>query len=204
MIFQLIEEKKLTLETPLATFFPQMPNAATITIDQLLSHRSGLHSLTDDEAYLTYMTQPKTQAELMGIMAAPKADFEPGAKFAYSNTNYILLGYIVEKLARMPYAQALQKRVTTKAGLNKHLLRQCNRHEEAGSESLCNIGHGWKASSDTDMSIPGGAGAVVSTPTDLNDFGSAVWRQAGIVGKPGANENHQGRLRSGPNATAIC
>ena len=116
LIFQLIEEKKLALDTKLATFFPQLPNAATITIDQLLSHRSGLHSFTSDAAYEQYMTQPKTQAELLTLMAA-KPDFEPGAKYEYSNSNYVLLGYIVEKLTKQPYAQALQQRIVAKAGL---------------------------------------------------------------------------------------
>lgn len=60
MIFQLIEEKKLTLETPLATFFSQLPNAPTITVDHLLSHHSGLHNFTDDAAYEGYMAQPQT------------------------------------------------------------------------------------------------------------------------------------------------
>ncbi|RZK59724.1 MAG: class A beta-lactamase-related serine hydrolase, partial [Hymenobacter sp.] len=84
MIFQLIEERKLTLETPLATFFPQLPNASRITIDQLLSHRSGLHNFTSDAAYQGYMAQPKTQAELLAIIAQTTPDFEPGAKAAYS------------------------------------------------------------------------------------------------------------------------
>lgn len=104
MLFQLMEEKKLTLTTPLSTFFPQLPNAKTITIEQMLSHRSGLHSITAEAAYLGYMTQPKTQAELLAIMTKLKPDFQPGAKFDYSNSNYIVLGYIVEKLGKQPYA----------------------------------------------------------------------------------------------------
>ena len=175
MIMQLVEEKKLALSTPLATFFPQLPNAATISIDQLLSHRSGLHSLTDDAAYLGYMNQPKTQAELLAIMAAPKADFEPGAKYAYSNTNFILLGYIVEKLTRMPYAQALQKRIATKAGLKNTYYGakiDANKQEAQSYETTAS---GWKLSAETDMSIPGGAGSVVSTPADLDRFMEALF-----------------------------
>ena len=76
LIFQLIEEKKLTL----ATFFSQLPNAKSITIDQLLSHHSGLHSLTSDPAYRSYQAQPKTQAELLALIANTTPDLEPGTK----------------------------------------------------------------------------------------------------------------------------
>jgi CubicO group peptidase (beta-lactamase class C family) len=175
MIFQLIDEKKLTLDTKLATFFPQLPNAKTITIEQLLSHRSGLHSLTDDAAYGTYMTQPKTQAELLALMAATKSDFEPGAKLTYSNSGYIVLGYIVEKLGKQPYAQALQKRVVAKAGLKNTYYG--GKIDPAKQEALSYKPGpgGWVPDTETDMSIPGGAGSVVSTPADLDHFLEALF-----------------------------
>jgi CubicO group peptidase (beta-lactamase class C family) len=175
MIFQLIEEKKLTLDTKLATFFPQLPNAKTITIDQLLSHRSGLHSLTDDAAYGTYMTQPKTQAELLALMAATKPDFEPGAQFAYSNSGYIVLGYLVEKLGKQPYAQALQKRVAAKAGLKDTYYGGKIDPSKQEALSYKPGPGGWVPDTETNMSIPGGAGAVVSTPTDLDRFLDALF-----------------------------
>jgi CubicO group peptidase (beta-lactamase class C family) len=176
MVFQLIEEKKLTLGTSLATFFPQLPNAKTITIDQLLSHRSGLHNLTADAAYLGYMTQPKVQAELLKIMSNYSPDFEPGAKFDYSNSNYIMLGYIVEKLGKQPYAQALQKRVVAKAGLkNTYYGGKIDpKQQEAFSYKPTGRG-GWQLDTETNMSTPGGAGAVVSTPTDIDRFLEALF-----------------------------
>ena len=176
MIFQLIEERKLTLATPLATFFPQLPNAAAITIGQLLSHRSGLHNFTDDPAFGTYMTQPKTQAELLAIMALPKPDFAPGARYAYSNTNYELLGFIVEKLAKMPYAQALQKRVVARAKLPNTYYGGPLAAQPLEARSYSSNGNGgWQPGPESDMSIPGGAGAAVSTPADLNRFLEALF-----------------------------
>jgi D-alanyl-D-alanine carboxypeptidase len=169
LIFQLIEEKKLTLATPLATFFPQLPNAATITIDQLLSHRSGLHNFTSDPAYPGYLAQPKTQAELLAIIAKTTPDFAPGTKAAYSNSGYVVLGYIVEKLTKMPYAQALQKRIVARAGLKNTYYG--GKIKPQNQEALSYRWAGsWQPDTETDMSIPGGAGAVVSTPTDLTRF----------------------------------
>jgi D-alanyl-D-alanine carboxypeptidase len=169
LIFQLIEEKKLTLATPLATFFPQLPNAGTITIDQLLSHHSGLHSFTSDPAYPGYLAQPKTQAELLAIIAKTTPDFAPGTKAAYSNSGYVVLGYIVEKLTRMPYAQAVQKRIVARAGLRSTYYggKIKPQNQEASSYRQAS---GWQPDTETDMSIPGGAGAVVSTPADLARF----------------------------------
>lgn len=175
LIFQLMEEKKLALDTKLATFFPQVPNAQDITIDQLLSHRSGLHNFTNDAAYLGYMTQPKTQAEMLAIIAQPKPDFEPGAKYEYSNSNFVLLTYIVEKLAKMPYAQALQKRIFAKAGLKNTYYGGKIDPKKQEAFSYEKSGMGWKLSPETDLSIPAGAGALVSTPTDLDRFLEALF-----------------------------
>lgn len=175
LIFQLIEEKKLALDTKLATFFPQVPNARDITIDQLLSHRSGIHNFTNDPAYVGYMTQPKTPAELLAIIAQPQPDFAPGAKYEYSNSNFVLLTYIVEKLTRIPYAQALQKRVFTKAGLQNTCYGGKIDPQKQEAFSYETSGGGWQLSPETDMSIPAGAGALVSTPTDLDRFLEALF-----------------------------
>jgi len=86
MIFQLIGENKLQLTTPLSTFFPQMPNAAKITIKMMLGHRSGLHDFTGDPAYGTYFTKPQTQAGMLARMAAGKPDFEPDTDTQYERT----------------------------------------------------------------------------------------------------------------------
>jgi len=175
LIFQLIEEKKLALDTKLATFFPQVPNARDITIDQLLSHRSGIHNFTNDPAYVGYMTQPKTQAELLAIIAQPQPDFAPGAKYEYSNSNFVLLTCIVEKLTRIPCAQALQKRVFTKAGLQNTCYGGKIDPQKQEAFSYETSGGGWQLSPETDMSIPAGAGALVSTPTDLDRFLEALF-----------------------------
>ncbi|MDB5116595.1 MAG: hypothetical protein JWQ79_2087 [Mucilaginibacter sp.] len=108
MIFQLIDEGKLRFDAPLASYFPQLPNAEKITIAEMLDHRSGLHNFTNDSLYTTYMTTPKSEAEMIAIIARLKSDFEPDAKAEYSNTNFVLLGYIIEKLTGKTYAEELE------------------------------------------------------------------------------------------------
>ena len=170
MLMQLVEEGRLKLDAPLATWFPQLPNATRITLDQLLHHRSGLHDFTRDAAYPTYMSQPRTQAQMLTTIGQLTPDFEPGARFEYNNTNYVLLGYILEKAGGQPYAQALQKRISGKLNLKDTYYggRIDGKKHEAASFKWA--GSAWQPEPETDMSIPGGAGALVSTTPDLDRF----------------------------------
>ncbi|SEA47811.1 serine hydrolase domain-containing protein [Pedobacter hartonius] len=174
MVFQLIEERKITLDTKLSFFYPQIPNADTITISQMLSHRSGLYNFVLDTAYQTYMVSPRTQAEMLATFAAQPSVFAPDSKAEYSNTNFVLLGYIVENLTKKTYAEALKQQITRKLGLtDTYYGDKINAvKNEAYSYQPRN---GWQQMPETDMSIPGGAGAVVSTPSDLVKFIGALF-----------------------------
>jgi CubicO group peptidase (beta-lactamase class C family) len=174
MIFQLEEEGKLSTEATLGTYFPQIPNADHITINQMLSHHSGIHSFTDDSLYTTYMTLPKTHEEMLQIIAGSKPDFEPGAKAAYSNSNFVLLGYILEKVTGKTYSELLNTRIVKRIGLKNTYYggKTSPEKQEAWSYSYLTD---WIKSSETDMSIPGGAGALVSTPSDLTTFIHALF-----------------------------
>jgi D-alanyl-D-alanine carboxypeptidase len=169
MIFQLVEEKKVTLNSTLNTWFPGIPNSEKITIGNLLNHHSGIHSFTDDPEYMTWMTSPKTEKELVEIISAKKAEFQPGEKGAYSNSNFVLLGYIIERITGLQYSANLKKRITEKIGLkNTYYGGKTNL---AGNECYSyQFDQTWQQQPETDMSIPGGAGALVSTPSDLVRF----------------------------------
>jgi CubicO group peptidase (beta-lactamase class C family) len=174
MIFQLIEEGKIKLTTTLDQFFPTVPNASKITIGNLLNHRSGIHNFTSDPAYTSYMTQAKTQAEMLAIIAKSKPDFEPGEKAAYSNSNYVLLGFIIEKLTNQSYAKNLSQRITSKSGLSSTYVG--GKINASNNESFSyRLANEWLPEPETEMSIPGGAGAIVSTPTDLTRFAEALF-----------------------------
>ena len=169
MIFQLVEEGKIKLESTLNIHFPTLPNADKITISNLLNHRSGLHNFTDEPDYLTYMTQPKTQDEMVEIISKYPVDFEPNEKASYSNSNYVILGYLIEKISKQSYAKNLKKRITSKIGLSNTYVggkTNLDDNECYSYKYLIN----WQQQPETDMSIPGGAGSIVSTPTDLTKF----------------------------------
>src|SRR5579883_2130902 len=175
MIFQLIEENKLTLEATLSKFFPQIPNADKITIEQMLNHRSGLHDITDDSSYTDWDTIAQTHEQMLKRFSEEKPDFEPGTEQHYSNTNYILLGYIIEKITHNEYADELKKRITEKIGLRHTYYGSAVNTSKNEAHSYDWTDSAWTQSSETDMSVPGGAGAIVSTPSDLTKFVEALF-----------------------------
>jgi D-alanyl-D-alanine carboxypeptidase len=175
MVFQLIEEGKLTLDTKLDKYYPQIPNAGKITIGNMLNHHSGLHNFTNDSTYLTYMAQPQTHEQMLARITAMKPDFEPGTKSDYSNTNFVLLSYIIEKITGKPYPELVKKRIVSKIGLKDtyYGTKTNTANNEALSYNYSDTT--WKQVPETDMSIPSGAGSMVSTPADLDLFIDALF-----------------------------
>ena len=172
MIFQLVEEGKLKLSDHLDKFFPQIPNAGKITIAQILYHRSGIPDLPADGAF---RMQPRTHEEVIAAIAKGKPLFEPDSQHLYSNTGYVLLGYIVEKVAGKPYQEALKERITSKIGLKDTYMGVGNTNPN-NNESLSYRYLGtWKEAPEMDLSIPAGAGAIISTPTDMTKFIQALF-----------------------------
>ena len=166
MIFQLIEEGKLRLDDKLDKFFPQIPNAAKITIAQILSHRSGIPNIAPDGSGMRQRTQEERVAEI----AKGQPDFEPGSRHLYSNSGFVLLGYIVEKVGGKPYQDALKDRIVAKLGLKNTYMGAGNTNVER-NESLSYRWLGeWKEAREPDFSIVAGAGAIVSTPADMIKF----------------------------------
>ena len=172
MIFQLVEEEKLKLTDTLDRFFPQIPNAARITIAQILAHRSGIHNIEHDGSW---GKQPRTQEEVVARIAQGQPDFEPDAGHRYSNAGYILLGYVVEKAGGTPYQEALKERITSRIGLKDTYLGAGNT-DPGKNEALSYmyIG-GWREATELDFSIAGGAGSILSTPADMTKFIQALF-----------------------------
>ena len=175
MIFQLIDEGKLTLETTLNKYLPDMPNAKLITIENLLNHRSGLHNFTSRTDYEQWALIPKTQKEMLGIIAQGGADFLPNAKMVYSNSNYYVLGYLVEKITKQSYAKNLKERICSKIGLLNTEANPKTDVQKGGSYSYFFSEGKWIQKIETDIDITGGAGCVVSTTGDLCSFIEALF-----------------------------
>lgn len=174
LVLKAVEQKKLDLNQTIDKWFPTIQNAKQITIKHLLSHRSGIHNFTNNKDYLTWNTRPKTEKELVEIIAKGGSDFVPDSKAEYSNSNYVLLTYILEKTFNKPYSELLQEYIVKPIGLkNTYVFGKIN---PANNEckSYRYVGT-WKVETETDFTVASGAGAVTSTPTDLIKFADALF-----------------------------
>jgi D-alanyl-D-alanine carboxypeptidase len=126
-------------------------------------------------SYPEWMDKPVTHEELLKIITRKGADFEPNTKAEYCNTNYLLLSYIIEKVYKMSYENALRKRIILKIGLQNTYYGHPINISKNESASYKNAGNNWKKEKETDMSIHSGAGSIVSDPTDMVKFIEALF-----------------------------
>lgn len=175
MLMQLVEQREISLSDYLSDFFPEIPNANKITIEHLLRHRSGLVSVTSVEEYMNYYTEGTTRQEMIDRMVEYGTSFEPGEKYEYSNSGYLLLGYIIEEVTELSYAESLQKMIANPLGLERTYYGMDISSERGEAQSFSYNEDEWEVTSETHMSVPHGAGAIVSTPTDVGLFLDALF-----------------------------
>src|SRR5690554_458057 len=119
IFMKLVEEGKVNLEDPLSKYFPLVTNAHKITMDMLLKHQSGLYNFTNSEKYLNYYTESKSRAELLKLITEEETVFNPGEKYEYSNTNYVLLSLIIEEIEGKPFDLVFKERISKPLALNR-------------------------------------------------------------------------------------
>ena len=120
-ILLLQEQGKLSLDDKVAKYIPDLTRANEVTIRQLLSHTSGYQDYWPQDYVMKPMLEPISARKLMDTWAKIPLDFEPGTKWQYSNTNYVIAGAIVEKVARMPFFQFLQQSIFKPLGMTSVL-----------------------------------------------------------------------------------
>lgn len=174
MVLKAVEKNKLNLNQTIDKWFPAITNSQKITVKHLLSHRSGIRNFTDDKDYSTWNTQAKTENEMLDMIAKGGSDFEPDSKAAYSNSNFVLLSYILEKTFKKSYAALLHENIVKPLGLTDTYVfgkinpanNECRSYRFSGT---------WTLATETDFTIPLGAGAIISTPGDLTKFADALF-----------------------------
>ncbi len=174
LILKAVEEKRLTLNQSIDKYFPSVKNANKITVKHLLNHRSGIFNFTSNSDYFTWNTQSKTEKEMVEIISKSESEFEPDSKTKYSNSNFVLLTYILEKAFQKSYSELLQAHIIQPIGLQNTFFggkidsnkNECKSYHFNGN---------WEVEPETDMSIPLGAGGIVSTPSDLTKFSDSLF-----------------------------
>jgi CubicO group peptidase (beta-lactamase class C family) len=165
----LLEERgKLKVEDPVKKYIPDAPAAwDKITIFHLLTHTSGIPSFTSFPDYESKETQAMTPQQLVDWFKDKPLEFEPGSKWNYSNSGYVLLGYLIEKISGQSYADFVQQNIFTPLGMkdsgydsNSALIEHRAAGYSRGKDGPQNAGF-------VNMSIPLSAGALYSTTEDL-------------------------------------
>jgi D-alanyl-D-alanine carboxypeptidase len=123
-ILKLRDAGALKLEDSICTYIDSCPAAwQAVTIDEVLHHRSGLPDYEDSleiesPAYYAFMTAPESSKRILEREKPVPLDFVPGTKFSYSNTGYVVLGFIVERASHQPIAAYLRGKIFGPAGMN--------------------------------------------------------------------------------------
>jgi len=176
----LLEERgKLSVNDPVKKHMPDAPAAwDKITIYHLLTHTSGIPNFTSFPEYRSIEPFAKTPAELVTLFRDKPLDFEPGEKWSYSNSGYVLLGYLIEKITGESYAKFVQENIFTPLGMkdsgydsNSAIIPHRARGYSPGPGGVVNTGY-------VDMTIPLSAGGLYSTTEDL-----LRWEQGLFGGK---------------------
>lgn len=118
-ILMLAEQGKLSLDDPVSRFLPDLTRANQVTIRQLLSHTSGYQDYWPQDYVMPMMLAPTTAQKILDLWARKPLDFEPGTKWQYSNTNYVIAGLIVEKASGIPLLKFLGERVFKPLGMEQ-------------------------------------------------------------------------------------
>lgn len=176
MVFKAVEQGKMNLSETLDVYFPSIKNANQITIANLLNHRSGIHSFTDNkDNYLSYHTQNKGEKEMVALISKFDSDFEPNSKASYSNSNYLLLSYILEKVYDKNFGEILKDKISIPLELTDTYYSEYLSIEKNEANSYVFNKKSWKEEPQTNGTIGLGAGSIVSTPADLIKFSKALF-----------------------------
>ncbi len=116
-ILLLQQAGKLSLDDDVARWLPRLTRAREVTIRQLLSHTSGYQDYWPQDYVPPLMQRPITADSIMSRWAKKPLDFEPGTRWQYSNTNFVIAGVIVEKVSGMPFFEFLRRRVLEPLGM---------------------------------------------------------------------------------------
>ena len=175
-ILQLQAQGLIDIQAPISTYLPDYPNGNRITLHHLLTHTAGIPEYLDPKAFpdlAEWMRLPSSLDQLVDRFKDLPLEFEPGEKFKYSNSGYVLLTQVIEKVTEQPYADYLQSNIFEPLGMQ-------NTGYEIPQTVVPNLAQGYLfigketylQASPLDMSIPQGAGGLYSTVEDL-----ATWNQ---------------------------
>lgn len=187
LILRLEEEGLLRVEDPVGRYIEEYPpeNAERITLHHLLTHTSGLPSHTNVPGFMDWeAATPFSPGEIVALTWEAPLSFEPGTDFEYSNSGYVLLGWIAERVTKLSYDEALRAYVLEPLELRDtgydHALWPPAGHADGHTRDLV----GYRPARLIDPSVPYAAGMLYSTVGDLARWASSLFVEGGLFRDP--------------------
>jgi len=178
-ILLLAQEGRLMLQDEITKFLPDYPSQGRrITVEHLLTHTSGIQSLTDMPEWLPLWRKDLTLKELIDLFKDKPMQFEPGRSWAYNNSGYILLGAIIENVSGQTYEAFLEERIFKPLGMKSSFYDSTDRIIPRRAAGYQEGKNGFVNAPYLSMTQPYAAGSLMSTVDDL-----AVWSDAVFAGK---------------------
>lgn len=172
MMMQLVEEKKILLSTKLNRFFPKIDQSDKITIEHLLYQRTGIKDYVNaDSTLIDVLEKPNTKELIIKKIENYSSIFETNTKHEYSNSNYFILGLIIEKITKKSYAENLKTRISDKLQLkNTYYTNEKTDISKRESFSYMFNGENWEKIDEWNNDVAFASGGIISTPEDLTKF----------------------------------
>lgn len=179
-ILKLIEEGKLNLLDEVTKFIPDYPSTGkTITIANLLSHTSGIKNYTGMSKFTKDLKRTDLPPKaLVGLFKDETPDFNPGTAYQYSNSNYVLLGYIIELITGESYGSYIDKTFFQPLGMKNSYYDSSSRIIPQRTSGYRYINGEYENAEFLSMTLPYAAGSLLSTTGDL-----LIWYNALMSGK---------------------
>ncbi len=177
-ILMLVEQGKISLEDEITKFIPDYPtHGQKITVHHLLNHTSGIKSYTRIKKLFAVARNDMTPLELINFFKNEPVDFNPGEKYKYNNSGYIILGYIIEKISGLSYAEFIQQHIFDKLSMKNSTYNSQSKLIKNRASGYHNR-NGYQNAMFISYTLPYAAGSLTSTVDDLN-----LWQQALITNK---------------------
>lgn len=189
-ILMLQEKNLLSVQDLLSKYIPEYPNGDKIKIHNLLSHTSGIPDYFKSFESIENVKQSYTPEELIKLFENKQLDFDTGTSYEYSNSNYILLGYIIEKVSKMKYEDYIEKNILKPLNLKETgVLSKPDtiKDKAVGYKTISKNFNIYTRSIDIDGSIPYSAGEICSTVEDLYTWENALY-SGKLINKESLNE----------------
>lgn len=173
-ILMLEEQGKLKVEDEITKYIPDYPTLGkTITIHQLLNHTSGIKSYTSMDNFMPLARTDMTPTEIIDKFKNEPMDFDPGEKFLYNNSGYILLGHIIEVVSGKSYADFIQEHIFDKVGMTSSYygsMKKLIPNRAKGYQDQ----NGFVNADYLSLTLPYAAGSIMSTVDDLLKWQNAI------------------------------